>query len=92
MRWPLRKLAALAEIVAVGIAIGVIPLLIGFCPRFLFANRQRFWSQFGGGMALGFMMIFFTPKLRARMISMRRRLGFVALKRKPRPELDREAG
>jgi zinc transporter ZupT len=53
-------LAALAEIVAVGIAIGVIPLLIGFCPRFLFANRQRFWSQFGGGMALGFMMIFFT--------------------------------
>jgi zinc transporter ZupT len=56
----LRVLVALAEIVAVGVAIGVLPLLIGFSPRFLFANRERIWAEFGGGMALGFMMIFFT--------------------------------
>ena len=52
-------MAELAEILLVGVAIGVVPLAIGFLPKIVFGSRQP-WNKFATGVALGFMVVFFN--------------------------------
>jgi len=49
----------LLEVYWIGIAVGIIPLLLGFFPSF-YLNERKNWSTFSVGIALGFLSLFFT--------------------------------
>ncbi len=53
-------LASLLEVLAVGIVVGVLPLLLGFVPSYLMSEWKPQWSSFSAGLALGFLSLFLT--------------------------------
>lgn len=52
-------MATVFDALAIGAAIGIVPLLLGFLPAFLFGERHS-WSHFSAGVAIGFLFLFFT--------------------------------
>ena len=52
-------MATVFDAFAIGAAIGIVPLLLGFLPSFLFGEKYS-WSYFSAGVALGFLFLFFT--------------------------------
>ena len=53
-----RLLSDVLVVLAVGAAIGLVPLAIGFFPRMVFDKRGKSWIRFSAGAALGFMVVF----------------------------------
>jgi len=50
----------LLDVLGVGVSVGIIPLLLGFVPSFFMKGKEAAWGPFSGGLALGFLMLFFT--------------------------------
>lgn len=50
---------SLLDVFGVGVAVGIVPLIIGFAPSFLMKGKAS-WAPFSAGLALGFLMLFFT--------------------------------
>ena len=53
-------MTSLLDVLGVGVAVGIVPLLLGFVPSFFMKGKEASWGQFSAGLALGFLMLFFT--------------------------------
>jgi zinc transporter ZupT len=53
-------LSSLLDVLGVGVAVGISPLLLGFVPSFFMKGKEASWGPFSAGLALGFLMLFFT--------------------------------
>lgn len=53
-------MASIVDPLLLGVIAGLLPLALGFLPRILVGNRNGTWRQFSGGLALGFLALFFV--------------------------------
>lgn len=53
-------LSSIVEVLLIGVAIGIAPLILGFIPAKIADHARPSWRSFSGGVALGFLTLFFT--------------------------------